>query len=166
MTEAVLSNLIFILSDQFLLPQIPFFFSQQPSKEQLSHIHSMTGILESCCWRWKDFFFLFPPHMKIAAAYACAQHLSTAGLHCLSSEYTAIVSVFTLDALHRWLNGAVAVQFTLARNPEGKRRRGKQKRSWQTHFHRSDFDFSHHPEFSIRSENPSQAGLSCWEFYV
>lgn len=53
------------------------------------------------------------------AAHPYAQHSCTAGLPCLSKECTAIVSVFTPDALHRWLNGAVAAQITLARNPEG-----------------------------------------------
>lgn len=37
----------------------------------------------------------------------------------LFKEYTAIVAVFTLHTLRRWPNGAVAVQITLARNPEG-----------------------------------------------
>lgn len=69
-------------------------------------------------WPFEVMFLVFKrdfPH----EAHTCAQHLSTAGSCCLSWKYTAIVPVFTLDTLHRWPNGAVAVQFTLARNPEG-----------------------------------------------
>lgn len=53
-------------------------------------------------------------------------HLSTAVvLHWVTlfvqgiKEYTAIASMFTLHTLRRWPNGAVVVQITLARNPEG-----------------------------------------------
>lgn len=93
-----------------LLPHLVFFVI----------ITAHVGPFSELCFRYlKE---MFPPRR----AHICAQHSSTAGLCCLSEEYTAIVPVFTLDTLHRWPNGAVAAQLALARNPEGSVCRNKQ----------------------------------------
>lgn len=55
----------------------------------LSHIQSTQGRLELCFRCLKEICF---PH----SAHTYAKHSCTAGLPCLSKEYTAIVSVFTV----------------------------------------------------------------------
>lgn len=105
-------------------------------------------------------FFNFFPHMKIATAHAPAQHLSSAGFCCLSWEYTAIVPVFTLDALHRWPNGTGAVQVTLARNPRGSGIK-------TNNITPNKFIFTHLEEESLTHGAEIQCVLSCepnWEF--
>lgn len=94
--------------------------SAASSPRLLCNNNSACGAFSELCFRYlKE---MFPPRR----AHICAQHSSTAGLCCLSEEYTAIVPVFTLDTLHRWPNGAVAAQLALARNPEGSVCRNKQ----------------------------------------
>lgn len=112
----------------------------------LSHIQRTQGRLELCFRCLKEIHF---PHL----AHTYAKHSCTAGLPCLSKEYTAIVSVFTLDTLHRWPNGAVAVQITLARNPEGSGVETNNSTPNKVVFTTWVFNFNSLPEFDTWSQN-------------